>query len=770
MSNEISKNLVLNFLNPPRRTSDSHRVILFLKWIFSGVNSILAGKDYPLCKIAEESENLNAVFDEIISDIDSQKSVINETINAPKPQVTKNTVYAELHRMSNTSSYPEIHLPVLAAVFSSILTSNTMRIGGRLIPSSNIQSCLLEIRRLVNKPIAIEGRSRLSIYNNLKNNKPDIPGVRTESIRRLLGISLNLEFPQHRISGANIDNGEHETFPNSAPYTILDFNDGSVGPIQLHRTQSTQLGTAQIREFRAYGLQVSDSVTEVNQVRSDIQVPSPLSVEPSSNRQNRRKVGAALQRSNQSLSTQWGKLNNFDIAILVGETLDISMTSHLHNQLTLLILLSLMTGRPYNEALHARLYSTSDSVPENLHTTPLAICPSGGFWQGTASLPGRERQLNPLWETNLNSSTNQVQLPLPTMIQKTLSCNYTNNRSGQIFKSSDHEEITRSAKNFLSKVNRRFGTRLTLTRIHQTLFNALTDGGGDMVDAMFITGQKPSNGHHSGAFYYNIRNTYLADRYRAIVGRVLSDTTAESHCTDFQPAPSVTIGSPLSPKTDRLPLLIADLKAKIEIAKQSVSETKRLYALHNAYTLYTVFMILFATGYRAVVSPLSRQSDLDRESGVIVIADKIGSDLNHARIVPIPEVVLDQLANYTKHRKRMDKLLNLFHSTEAPIQQLFFMHHKKDRPISVTPSNIDKHANEFFDLPLNVNRHFLRGALIANGVNPEVVDAYLGHWSIGQEPMSKYSTLNPTNYRNELIPALDQLLSEIGFLPLRGLV
>ncbi|WP_127557118.1 site-specific integrase [Saccharospirillum alexandrii] len=771
MINETPENTILKLLNPPAKAKGSTLVVELLKTILTNIKLVVKPDDNEISELSDKTESLVRACDNILNDIKDDTSILRENASAGIPKVTVNTVYAELYRISQTPGEIKRHMPLLVAVISSILISNTMEIGGRKIPSGNIQSCLREVRRLVKNQASLTGDSRLSIYKYIDNESPNITGIRVEPIRRLLGISLNLEQPQFR-SREDKQGGNNSNNDAELP-TELSTNDGFPEKVRLQHTQSVKLSNTQVQQFSSYGLQLSDSVTEVSHVRSETLIPPALSSEPLSNSRNRRNIAAALQRTNQSLSTDWNRLNQFDIAMLINSILpDESLSSEERNaDACLLILLSLLTGRPHTEILITRLYTSTEAVPESLSTTPIALCPSGGFWQGQAALPNRERQLNPQWETNLTPTTGQVRLPMPQVIKQALE-KFHSGRSGYLFKQSEHQNISELAKSLLTDLNYEHGTRLTMTRIRQTLFHALSNGGGDSVDAMFITGQKPSNGHHAGAYYYSPKNTFLAERYKTVVNEILRETDADPNCTVFRPDASVTIGSPLSPRTDRLPLLVSDLKLNIKRSKKEIGSVKGLYDLHNAYTLYTVFLISFATGYRAVVSPMSRDSDLNRESGVIVIADKIGNDLNHARIVPVPDAVLVQLEHYEKHRGRMRTILNLYHSIDIPIQRLFFVAKKNKTLISVPvrPEQIAKYASEFFDLPININRHFLRGALKEMGVHGEIVDAYLGHWNIGQEPVSKYSTFRPTEYKGTLLPALNLLMSKIGFTPLRGLV
>ncbi len=91
------------------------------------------------------------------------------------------------------------------------------------------------------------------------------------------------------------------------------------------------------------------------------------------------------------------------------------------------------------------------------------------------------------------------------------------------------------------------------------------------------------------------------------------------------------------------------------------------------------------------------------------------------------------------------------------------------KPIAVTPDQIDEHLSSFSSLPLNIGRHLLRSELIHRRVPVALVDALLGHWVAGREPMGRFSTLSPIEYKKILVPVLEEIQTELGWTPLRGM-
>ena len=102
------------------------------------------------------------------------------------------------------------------------------------------------------------------------------------------------------------------------------------------------------------------------------------------------------------------------------------------------------------------------------------------------------------------------------------------------------------------------------------------------------------------------------------------------------------------------------------------------------------------------------------------------------------------------------------HVSRTPTQRIA-------KPTAVTPDGIEGHLSPFSRLPLNVGRHLLRSELIHRKVPVALVDALMGHWVAGREPMGRFSTLSPIEYKRVLVPVLEEIQTELGWTPLRGL-
>jgi len=99
----------------------------------------------------------------------------------------------------------------------------------------------------------------------------------------------------------------------------------------------------------------------------------------------------------------------------------------------------------------------------------------------------------------------------------------------------------------------------------------------------------------------------------------------------------------------------------------------------------------------------------------------------------------------------------------------FFFLNERYKAIKVGPISLKKNVKWSYELPQNTNRHFLRTKLREYGVDGEVVDIFMGHWEIGQEPHNPFSTLSPQDYKSNLEEPLSKILRNTGWKKIRGL-
>ncbi|WP_209326940.1 hypothetical protein [Pseudoalteromonas sp. PA2MD11] len=268
-----------------------------------------------------------------------------------------------------------------------------------------------------------------------------------------------------------------------------------------------------------------------------------------------------------------------------------------------------------------------------------------------------------------------------------------------------------------------------------------------------------------------------------------------------------TVGSKLTPKDETVTCLINDLRKEIEHYKNQTEKHKLewLVAYHNAYVVYTSWMLLFGTGYRAVWNPLPTFSLFIAQFNLLGISDKDDSDFTHSRLVCIPNILKLQIQDYQEHLTSLRGLIRALNphlalkidhfisSKELSLKMsyeetaswyldiknsrrnygpLFIFENLttglKVKPIS--PKKLIECLPSGISIPSNAGRHWLKSKLLAVGVTSELIDLQMGHWQVGQLPLAKYSSLRYKSVSVELLPHLDEAFEEVKWQKVKSIL
>lgn len=233
----------------------------------------------------------------------------------------------------------------------------------------------------------------------------------------------------------------------------------------------------------------------------------------------------------------------------------------------------------------------------------------------------------------------------------------------------------------------------------------------------------------------------------------------------------VHVGSRLCPTREAAKKAIAKLQKAIKKAV-NYRTWDEFVVYHNYFTLYTVLMVGYATSCRAIISPFLATSEIDADTGLAALADKDGPDHHKSRLVWVPEEVRRQIRGYEAHRQALlGSLHGHFAKSDAVVPDCFFLR-VTDRGqfafVAVRPSTLSKQMKGFIRLPANVHRRFLRTELIEDGCPAEVIDAFMGHWSRGEEPFGWFSSFSFQEHVTTLESHLVPLLKDLGWQPIES--
>ncbi|MGK0523822.1 MAG: hypothetical protein ACI92N_001455 [Pseudomonadales bacterium] len=709
-----------------------------------------------------------------------------------RPKITPYPVYAALLKIGDQISLNSEQASILAHVFIAIWSGVPEAPDGK-VPLSNLQKVFLEFRRAhlwMDSLERVDTSEPANCYTTLDQleqrlrERGDLRAKHLSPIRRLLGLSLQKESLIERSVRAETED-----------LTVTDEYENPAGSglemerIQIDVEESDETDSAGVIEALTFPLRTSVDqdklfqTAERNALPSDDLVHRPI-VATSHGLSKHRKPwvgqnGVArdraksdqLRRSNQTLTNRWERPTEYELYVYwnaVTEPDDADLSA------ALALLLVLLTGRELDLVLETQLKSRLGDLPERGENGRIYICYESAVWQSAAPQPVRKTQLDAELRHQLVQTVPSVRMPIVGPLWNLLERHVGSDPRGwrgALFKNHEKEGVAERASDLFDRIKKESDVRLTLRRVQRALFHRLSDGAGDMVASILIAGDHDDISRHAGIHYYCAYESDLQERYLQAISQLMPESRNTLHPVALVQSDR-RIGSPYCPTPDVLRQLATDLKTHFQVTLRQPIGKSTLPDIHNAYTVYTVLLLFLCTGYRSVQAPLSRITDVDLNRRCAVIADKEADFWSHSRIAPLTENFLSHWHYYLSHRRHVMRMVETYLGEPVPDHTLFFLstpNRRMAKPVAVTPDQIDEHLSSFSSLPLNVGRHLLRSELLHRRIPPALIDALMGHWVAGREPMGKYSTLSPVEYKEFLVPVLEEIQVELGWTPVRGL-
>ncbi|QTN42156.1 site-specific integrase [Marinobacter salsuginis] len=709
-----------------------------------------------------------------------------------RPKITPYPVYAALLQMGNQVPLSSEQTLILAHVFISIWIGVSEAPDGK-VPLSNLQKVFLEFRRAplwMDSLKSVDTSEPENCYTTLDKLEQrlrecgDVRAAHLSPIRRLLGLSLQKESLIERRARAEI-----EVSAGTGDYENRAGSDFEMERIQLDTEENDEIDSAALIEALSFPTRTSVDqdklfqTAERNALSSDDFVHRPIVLTSQGSSKHRNswvgKNGVArdraksdqLRRSNQTLTNRWERPTEYELYVYwkaVTEPVDADLSA------ALALLLVLLTGRELDLVLETQLKSRLGDLPERGENGRLYICYESAVWHSVAPQPIRQTQLEAELRHQLVQTLPSMRMPIVGPLWRLLEhyvgsdpCDWR----GALFKSHEKEGVAERASDLFDRIKKESDVRLTLRRVQRALFHRLSDGAGDMVASILIAGDHDDISRHAGIHYYCAYESDLQESYLQAISQLVPESRNTLHPVALVQSDR-RIGSPYCPKPHVLRQLARDLKTHFQVTLRQPIGKSTLPDIHNAYTVYTVLLLFLCTGYRSVQAPLSRITDVDLNRRYAVIADKESDHWSHSRIVPLTENFAIHWDYYLSHRRHVMRMVETYLGEPAPDHTFFFLstpNRRMAKPVAVTPDQIDEHLSSFSSLPLNVGRHLLRSELLYRRVPPALIDALMGHWVAGREPMGRYSTLSPVEYKEFLVPVLEEIQVELGWTPVRGL-
>ena len=339
---------------------------------------------------------------------------------------------------------------------------------------------------------------------------------------------------------------------------------------------------------------------------------------------------------------------------------------------------------------------------------------------------------------------------------------------------------TEEAQNYLTAVNKKFNTRLSIPRLACYFIDFCKDKNIDPV-LIEIISQKTSR-QDSAIPYVQITqqqiNTTL-DLFVAHLNELITlkynNLLSPNFVLNIDEGNS--IGSPLMLKNSEIIKVnqqhIYHLK---ELKKLSSSMHVDVKDLHNELVFYLYKMLTMASGYRAVTGTCGKFSDINFISNEYWISDKENRNRESARIIVLPNMAIQQLEAYQKHLAQLKfkvkySAINIANRVDSVLDNtshFLFLISSDDEVEEVSPKTIKPYMDTQFPVQLNWNRHYMRSKLMKLNISPPVIYHFMGHDDIGSEGMGRYSGLSYYDFKS-LSEVINNILEELHFEVVPGL-
>ncbi|HEV2037814.1 MAG TPA: hypothetical protein VGQ96_04330, partial [Candidatus Eremiobacteraceae bacterium] len=348
-----------------------------------------------------------------------------------------------------------------------------------------------------------------------------------------------------------------------------------------------------------------------------------------------RRTAYRIAEIGQTLRWSWDHLNAFELDVLVraGQATIAAGSPGAAN--ALFALLALSTGMRVTTLARIQIAS-GDSAVEHFEPS--------GVWVKPVRRPPQAWTPESQQRALLVESASQIRFRLPELVASSLAKATTLRPAaksiGELVGCSADTAVE-FLSTWLEPLRRSYpNARLTHGRISAALAVEVSAVAQDEAIIHYVTGSD-EDVPPIAAYYAAIPIGTLHQAYsracRQLFGSGQQALDAASTSKQFA-------GSQLLPKPEVLRSFVAGLRERVKRASP-----RDLIEAHNGYCLYTLWMLMAATGHRPVTDPAESLDVIDLDAGWMVINDKQSHPGKAGRLVPLAPMVTAQLRRYLEH-------------------------------------------------------------------------------------------------------------------------
>jgi len=409
----------------------------------------------------------------------------------------------------------------------------------------------------------------------------------------------------------------------------------------------------------------------------------------------------------------------------------------------LLVTLTLITSRTITNILDFELHHSMPRL-DHLKNDFIELS-SGTWWRRSVEMPAAY-QPSAEHKSLLAEHSEWLALPLPTELVLALKLTGvgepTTLKALCSYNDTHHEETKITA--FLSSWWRNNNTLyrpITLAAIRSTLFDKVTRQYDCGYAALLLANTEFGN---PTTLYYISAN---ANKLKADYDEVITSLGFET--TPLIAADNCVVGSKLAiNKTAICEFIKLKKHTLTQLMLQENHSPEQIIELHNQFVLFTVLILVAATGHRSRKEfPFSPQT-VDVEHEFSLIMDKENNVDSTIRLIPNCLIIKKQLASYKNHCAELarrlkqfdsDIALQLIKAARAQINDeatFFYIEHGKAIPVG--NAHIQQYLLPEISLPVNFLRHYFCSSMRGQSESP-FANAMMGHVVSGEHTLAEHS-------------------------------
>lgn len=313
---------------------------------------------------------------------------------------------------------------------------------------------------------------------------------------------------------------------------------------------------------------------------------------------------------------------------------------------------------------------------------------------------------------------------------------------------------------WLTGVNKQHSTRLTLGRVSRYLEHWCLNHGVDRAIIALTRGESCRS--RPALSYFHLQQHTAAEHYYHFVHTIFSLADQEPGLPGLA-CKNKNLGS-------RLFLPTGTLHNLFQVLASPLMQKTDILSFHNHYVCYVWALLTFSTGHRDVTAPMGRLSDYNPYQRTWWISDKERRHGLAARTLVIPPTAAKQVDDYLQHLRQLQTHCRFLapelaercqQALDGSSNLLFVLVDKQDHkvPVDLRPALLADLLQHRLPWARNWARHHLRSELAKKGVNPELIDGWMGQEEIGEEALGRHSFLSMSECR-ELADMIESILNE----------